>query len=345
MSVRYTLAADVGGTKTLLELGAWVSGTYARVHAGNYMNDQYGGFAEVVDAFLASAPVERAERIAAACFALAGPVTGRRVRLTNLAWEIDADDLGHRLRIERLKLVNDFVAVGHGIPALDRAELKTLQHGRPQTHGVCAVLGAGTGLGMATLVWADGSWRVLPSEGGNADFAPVTEVQNRLWSYLGHRLGRVWCGAILSGRGLERVYEFLSEVDTLRMRTTGGRAQSEPISAADLTSRAVEGSDPRAMSALNLFLEVYGAVAGNLALTVMAHGGVYVAGGIAPRIAPLFSDGGFLRAFRAKGKFTELMNTFPVHVVLASDIGLRGAVAIATRIAREAAAGATGEPT
>jgi glucokinase len=333
MSARYVLAADVGGTKTLLELGVCDGGGYTALRTENYFNDRFDGLAAVIDEFLATGPARSNDRLYCACLALAGPVTGRRVRLTNLPWEVDADELSQRFRIERIKLVNDFAAVGHGIPALGPTELRTLQEGRGEPQGVRAVLGAGTGLGMATLVWSGTGYRVLPSEGGNADFAPVNEVQSRLWSYLVHRLGRVWCGSILSGRGLERVYQFLSEVDTLRLRTSGGRAQNDPITAAEITSRAVEGSDPRATSALNLFLEVYGAVAGNLALTVMAHGGIYIAGGIAPRIAPLFSEGGFLRAFRAKGKFTEMMHTFPLHVVLCSDIGLRGAVAIAARIA------------
>jgi len=184
-----------------------------------------------------------------------------------------------------------------------------------------------------TLVWTGNSYRVVPSEGGNADFAPVNEVQNRLWNYLHHRLGRVWCGALLSGRGLERIYAFLSETDTLRVRTSGGRAQGSPIAAAEITSRAVEGSDPRAVSTVNLFLEIYGAIAGNLALTLMAHGGVYVAGGIAPRMAAMFGESGFLRAFRAKGKFADLMQAFPVNIVLTPEIGLRGAVAISARVA------------
>jgi len=337
LTARYTLAADVGGTKTLLELGVCDDeGVYTPLRNEHYFNEGHDGLSGVIADFLASGPARSHDRITSACFALAGPVTGRRMRLTNLPWEIDADELSQRFRIERIKLVNDFAAVGHGIPVLDRSELRTLQEGRTDPHGVRAVLGAGTGLGMATLVWNGSSYRVLPSEGGNTDFAPVNEVQSRLWNYLVHRLGRVWCGAILSGRGLERVYQFLSETDTLRLRTSGGRAQIDPITAAEITGRAVEGSDPRATSALNLFLEIYGAVAGNLALTVMAHGGVYVAGGIAARIAPLFSEGGFLRTFRAKGKFAELMHTFPLHVVLAADVGLRGAVAIASRIAREA---------
>jgi glucokinase len=177
-------------------------------------------------------------------------------------------------------------------------------------------------------VWIGSAYRVLSSEGGHSDFAPVNEVQTRLLHYLSNRLGRVWCGAVLSGRGLERIYSFLSETDTLRLRSSGGRPEAVQMPAAEITSRAIEGTDPRAVSAMNLFLDIYGAVAGNLALTVLARGGVYIAGGIAPRIASMFAEGGFLRAFCSKGKFAELMQTIPVHVVLSADVGLRGAVTL-----------------
>lgn len=329
---RYTLAADVGGTKTLLELGVAEAGGYRPLRSGNFLNADFTGVAEVSEAFLASLP-ERAASIDMACFALAGPIVGRRVRLTNLPWDVDGDALAKRLGIAHVRIVNDFAAVGHGIACLAPSELLCLQAGRTEDHGVRGVLGAGTGLGMVLMVWTGTTYRVVPSEGGNADFAPVNEVQSRLWNYLSHRLERVWCGAVLSGRGLERIYQFLSEADTLRVRPSGGRAQEAPLSAAEITSRAVDGSDPRAVSTVSLFLEVYGAVAGNLALTLMAHGGIYVAGGIAPRIAAMFNDGSFVRAFRAKGKFADLMQTFPLHVVLTPEVGLRGAAAIAARAA------------
>ena len=327
---RYVLAADVGGTKTMLELGCIGPDGYRRVHVDGFQNEAYGGVVEVAEAFLNVSP-ERPESIASACFALAGPITGRRIRLTNLPWEVDADALSARLRLTHVRFVNDFAAVGYGIDGLEANELRTLQTGRPEAHGVRAVLGAGTGLGMATLVWIGSAYRVLPSEGGHGDFAPVNEVQTRLLHYLSHRLGRVWCGAVLSGRGLERIYSFLSEADTLRLRTSGGRmAANAQISAAEITSRAIAGNDPRAVSTMNLFLDIYGAVAGNLALTVMARGGVYIAGGIAPRIAPMFAEGGFMGAFCSKGKFAELMQTIPVHIVLSPDVGLRGAVTLAS---------------
>jgi glucokinase len=324
----YTLAADVGGTKTLLELGVVEDDDYRCVHTQTFQNEAFSGVAEVIAQFLSDCP-ERPSKIDAACLALAGPVTSRRMRLTNLPWEVDADRLSARLAITQVRLVNDFVAVGYGISGLRSDELLVLQQGRAEPHAVRAVLGAGTGLGMATLVWIGSAYRVLPSEGGNSDFAPVNEVQARLLNYLTIRHGRVWCGAVLSGKGLERIYAFLSETDTLRMRSWAARTEPVTISAAEITTRAMQASDSRAVSAVNLFLEIYGAVAGNLALTVMAQGGVYIAGGIAPRIAQKFKEGAFLRAFCAKGKFTDLMQSIPVQVVLSADVGLRGAVTLA----------------
>jgi glucokinase len=331
VQTRYTLAADVGGTKTLCELGLLAPDGYRRLARAQLANADFTGVAEVADAFLGSLP-QRPPAIAAACFAVAGPVAQQRVRFTNLPWEADAARLGARLGIARVQLVNDFAAIGHGIPRLSADEVLCLQRGQRDAHGVIGVLGAGTGLGMALMVWTEDGYRVVPSEGGKVDFAPVNEVQNRLWSYLSHRLERVGCEALLSGRGLERIYAFLSETDTLRMRPAGAGHELS-VSAAEISTWALNGSDPRASSAVNLFLDIYGAVAGNLALTVLAHGGIYIAGGIAPRLAPLFASSGFMRAFCAKGKFAELLRTIPVHVVLAPEVGLQGAVALAAAAA------------
>ena len=327
--LRYTLAADVGGTKTLLELGAVDSDGYRAVHAGHFLNADFSGVAEVAEAFLATAP-QRPPAIAAACFALAGPIVDQRVRFTNLPWEADARDLARRLKIGHVEFVNDFAAIGHGIPELAPDELTCLQPGRFDPHGVRGVLGAGTGLGMVFMVWTRKRYVIVPSEGGKADFAPVNEVQNRLWIYLRHRMERVGCETLLSGRGMERIYEFLSEADMLRGRASPAQ---ESLEAAEITARALAGSDPRAVSTINLFLEIYGAVAGNLALTLLSYGGLYIAGGIAPRLATFFEDGIFLWAFCDKGKFADLLRTIPVHLVMSPDVGLRGAVAIAAECA------------
>jgi glucokinase len=326
--LQYTLAADVGGTKTLFELGAVDAAGYRKLHAGHFLNADFAGVAEVTEAFLATAP-QRPPAVACACFALAGPITDQRVRFTNLPWQADARDLARQLRIGRVQFVNDFVGIGYGIPELAPDELLCLQPGRPQPHGVRGVLGAGTGLGMAFMVWTGRSYQVVPSEGGKADFAPINEVQSRLWTYLQQRMERVGYETLLSGRGMERIYEFLSEADAAGARNAHGRAPQATLSAAEITAGALDGSDPRAVSAIHLFLEIYGAAAGNLALTLIPHGGLYVAGGIAPRLAAFFPQSAFMEAFCAKGKFADLLRTIPVHVVMSPDVGLRGAVAAA----------------
>ena len=323
---RYTLAADIGGTKTLFELGAVDAGRYRSVHAGHFLNADFTGVAEVTEAFLATVP-QRPPAIASACLAVAGPIVDQRVRFTNLPWEADARELARRLHIGRVELVNDFGAIGYAIPALAPEELLCLQAGRPHPHGARGVLGAGTGLGMVFMIWTGKGYQVVPSEGGKVDFAPINEVQDRLWRYLRHRVERVGYESVLSGRGMERIYAFLSEADTQRTRTGGGPAQDTPLAAAEITARALDGSDPRALSTINLFLEIYGAAAGNFALTLLSHGGLYIAGGIAPRLASLFGQSAFMDAFCAKGKFAELLRTIPVHVVMSPDVGLRGAVA------------------
>lgn len=329
---RHTLAADIGGTKSLFEWGVLAADGYRPLSRAHFVNAEFTGVGEVTRAFLATLP-EPPRTIDSACFAVAGPVANEHVRLTNLPWETDAATLRRELGIAHVALINDFAAVAHAIPRLGTQQLLCLQPGRVDSEGAIGVLGAGTGLGMALMVWTEEGYRVVPSEGGKVDFAPVNEVQNRLWSYLSHRLERVGCETLLSGRGLERIYAFLSETDTLRMRP-GGSAEEIRISAAEITARALDGSDSRASSTVNLFLEIYGAAAGNLALTLLAHGGIYVAGGIAPRLAPLFKSSGFLRAFRAKGKFAEVLRTIPVNVVLTPEAGLEGAVALAVRAVR-----------
>jgi glucokinase len=330
---RYILAADVGGTKSLFELGVLDADGYRPVSRAQFVNASLTGVAEVARAFHATLE-KPPPAIAAACFAVAGPVANARVRFTNLPWDADCATLGKQLGIDRVQLINDFAAVAHAIPRLDPQALLCLQPGRVDGEGAIGVLGAGTGLGMALMIRTGAGYRVVPSEGGKVDFAPVNEVQNRLWSYLSHRLERVGCETLLSGRGLERIYAFLSETDTLRMRP-GGSGEQSVLSAAEITVRALDGSDPRASSAVNLFLEIYGAVAGNFALTLLAHGGMYIAGGIAPRLAPLLKPSGFVRAFCAKGKFAELLRTIPIHVILTPEAGLEGAVALATDAARD----------
>lgn len=306
----YCLAADIGGTKTLLRL-AVPGAADAPAYEVTVPTAHYSGLAALVADFLRDRP-----HPAAACFAVAAPVTGGRLNLTNLAFVIDADEIRERLGIARVSVVNDFIAVAHGIAALGGGDLLSLQEGVAEPGGARVVLGAGTGLGMACLLPAESGERVLPSEGGHADFAPADEEQVALWRFLAARYGHVSWERVVSGAGLGAIYRFL------------GGQDEDPAA----VTAAAEAGEARAAHALRLFCRLYGAVAGNVALTFWATGGVYIAGGIAPRILSRLQEGAFLAAFLDKGRFRTSLARMPVRVVLEPRVGLLGAMRVAARM-------------
>ena len=323
----YFLAGDIGGTKTLLQIGA-ADGAHELLPQKFYLNARYAGLAEILDEFLREAG---APSIAAACFALACPISGRRVTLTNLPWEVDADALAARFAIPRVSLINDFEAVGLGIAALRPADLLTLQPGEPQAQGVRMVAGAGTGLGVAWLSWQDGGYAVHPSEGGHMDFAPTDAIQCELLQYLQQRTGHVSYERIVSGSGIVAIMEFLRDtgrgVPSMQLVAAMGEN-----AAAAITQFAQQGDEPIAHMALDLFLRVYGAFVGNVALATLPRGGVYVAGGIAEKISTAMRHGVFLRSFLDKGRYAGLLETLPLHIVANQRVGLLGAGLVAQRM-------------
>jgi len=324
--MNYFIAGDIGGTKTLLRIGAEEG---VPLLQKSYPSADYAGLAEILDEFLCEAGAPEVE---AACFALAGPVSGRQVRLTNLPWEVDGDALGARFAISRISLINDFEAVGHGIAALQPDDLLTLQAGEPQAQGTRVVVGAGTGLGVAWLSRMHGGYAVHPSEGGHIDFAPADTTQFALLQYLQQRHGHVSYERIVSGPGLVAIFEFLrdSGLDTPSAQLVA--AMSEDDASAALTRFAQQGDETIAQSTLDLFVQVYGAFVGNLALLALPRGGIYVAGGIAAKIATTLQRGDFIRAFHAKGRYTSLLASLPLHIVTNPQVGLLGA----DRMARQA---------
>lgn len=325
--MNHILSGDIGGTKTLLQIGAADS---APLLQKSYPSAGYAGLAEMLDEFLHEAG---APGIAAACFALAGPVSGRQVKLTNLQWKVDADELAARFAIPRVSLINDFEAVGHGIAVLQPSDLLTLQAGEPQAGGVRLVVGAGTGLGVAWLTRANGSYAVHPSEGGHIDFAPTDALQYELLQYLQKRYGHVSCERIVSGPGLVAIFEFLRDSGKGVPSVELLAALAETDAAAAIAQFAHQEDEPIARAALDLFLHIYGAFAGNLALATLPRGGIYVAGGIAAKIAATMQQGGFLHTFRDKGRFAGLLETLPLHIVTNPQVGLLGAALVARRAA------------
>ncbi|MBI5436035.1 MAG: glucokinase [Nitrosomonadales bacterium] len=326
--MNHFLAGDIGGTKTLLQISA-ADRAREPLLQKSYPSTGYAGLAEILDEFLREADVSD---IAAACFALACPVSGRRVKLTNLPWEVDADEIAARFAIGRVSLINDFEAVGLGIAALQPDDLLILQPGEPQAQGVRIVVGAGTGLGVAWLSWQGDGYAVHPSEGGHMDFAPADAIQYELLQYLQQRHGHVSYERIVSGPGLVATFEFLRDtgrgIPSAQLVAAMGRGDA----ATALTQFAQLGDEPIARMALDLFLRIYGAFVGNVALAALPRAGIYVAGGVAAKVAATVQQGAFLRAFLDKGRFTGLLETLPLHIVTNPQVGLLGAGLTAQRM-------------
>ncbi len=327
------LAGDIGGTKTLLQIAECTNGRCRAVRAQRFDSGAYGGLSSIVGEFLEG---EKSGRIKAACFGIAGPIRetpkGQSVKVTNLPWEIHARELKRRFRIPRLHLINDFQAIGYGIEALGRKDLVVLQKGRAFRHGPRALIGAGTGLGQGILFWQRDHYEPVATEGGHANFAPVNELQVELTRHLLKTVGRTSWELVLSGHGLIRLYGFLKEQGVARESAEVAQAMHDGDPAAAITRAALEQNDPLASRTLDLFVEIYGAQAGNLALTAGARGGVYVAGGIAPKIISRLTDGRFLRAFLGKGKMSSYVEAIPVRVITNPETGLIGAALAAARL-------------
>lgn len=300
------LCGDIGGTKVLLAL---VDDAGRIVAERRLASADFSAF----DALLGEYLRGNAATLDGGCLAVAGPVAddGRSAGITNLPWIIDAAALERRFAIppESLRLVNDFAGAAMGVTVASPAELVTLQAGAPDPAGVKLVVGAGTGLGMAVLVPDGGGWRVLPSEGGHVGFAPADDVQARIHAALVEEHGRVTCERVVSGPGLAAIHRVLA---------------GERLDPAQVSERALAG-DVAALRSVDVFLEAYGAFAGDMAMAVMARGGVYLAGGIAAKILPLMRSGPFLAAFNAKAEHAALVERMAVHVATDPQLGLRGA--------------------
>jgi len=327
------LAGDIGGTKVLLQLAEFESGVYRPLAERRFESAAYDGLMSIVREFLRTADPAGAVVPDTACFGVAGPVTpaphGQVARVTNLPWMIETRAMERELGIPRVRLINDFQAVAFVVETLLPQELIPLQAGERQAGAPCAVIGAGTGLGQALLVWQDGHYEAVATEGGHVDFAPTDDLQIEVLRYLRGRYGRVSYERILSGPGLVNLYSFFSSRDR---SADAGSLLGAPEPPAAITAAALQDSDPAAVAALHLFVKVYGAYAGNVALAYRADGGVFIAGGIAPKILPALRNGAFIRAFADKGRMSALLGHIPVYVVTDEKAGLRGAALVASRL-------------
>jgi len=328
---RLLLAGDVGGTKTNLALFEARPRGVRLVEAERYPSQEHAGLAEIVRAFLAG----RRATLAAAAFGIAGPVADRRSRVTNLPWVIDARPLSRRLGVP-VALANDLAATAWAIPEIDRSRLATLQKGTLRKgagtqDGSLALIAAGTGLGEAFVLREGGRFLVGATESGHADYAPHTDEEIDLLRFLRARFGHVSVERVLSGPGLANIDDYLASrgAGTATVPVPPGVAETTPDRAAAISAAALDGTSERAAHALRLFVAAYGAEAGNLALRTFATGGVYLGGGIAPKILPALMNGGFLEAFTDKGRFRDLLASVPVHVILDDRAALLGAARIA----------------
>jgi glucokinase len=320
------LAGDIGGTKSNLALMENLGDRFRTVFIYHYPNHEYTRFEEIIEDFLARGreflSASPAGRVAAAGFGVAGPIIGRRVRVTNLSWGIDADALGRQLGTRHVVLLNDLEATGYSLAWLAPEDLCTLNKGLPEPHGTQALVAAGTGLGESMLMWNGSRYIVLPSEGGHTDFAPRNEKEIELLRYLKTMHEFVSYELIVSGRGFLTLHQFLNA--NVR-HPSFDQPGADP--APEITRLGLDGICPVCVETLDLFVTLYGAEAGNLALKALARGGVYVAGGIAPKILPKLQNGKFFQAFCEKERFQELLSHIPIHIVLNEESPLLGAAA------------------
>lgn len=322
------LAGDIGGTKTLLQLVDIGSGARTVLLERRYESDAFPTFYGMLQEFLSLDPGP----VAAACFAVAGPVIGGHSEITNLEWVIESEELTKQFPIGRVVLTNDFSAVAVGVPLLGPEDVVSLNAGSRDLTMPIGILGAGTGLGEAILVPGATSWKVVASEGGHADFAPVDETQIGLLKYLDARFGRVSYERVLSGPGLVNIFTYLRDHEFQGETAARDLMSDDENLPAELSKLADEG-DPLATRTFEVFIDIYGAEAGNVALRVIARGGIYIAGGIATKNASRFTDGRFLRAFRTKGRFDDFMDLIPVDLITNAKVGLMGAVEMAATAA------------
>lgn len=323
------LAADVGGTKCLLQVLDLTGDRWSIAIERRYESDLYPTFESLLREFIATAGA-----VDYGCVAVAGPVVDGRAKVTNLTWEIDAAELEKSVGLRALLLVNDFYAVAAGVPHLESSDFELLLDRPRNPMGPIAILGAGTGLGEAIVVPERDGWTVIPSEGGHTDFAPANDIQDGLLRQLRARFGHVSWERVVSGQGLVNIFTYLRNSDPKLASADfcSGAEASDDLP--PLIAQKDREGNALARATFDLFLDAYGAEAGNLALKCLASGGVFLAGGIAAKNVERMRDPRFVEAYAAKGRHRDLVLQWPVHLITNDRVGLIGAASLAARLAR-----------
>jgi glucokinase len=316
------LAGDIGGTKTVLGLFASDGDVRTPVREARFPSGDYPSLEAIVAEFLAGTDVQPS----VACFGVAGPVVGDEAKITNLPWVISAPVCSNRFNIPRVYLINDLRALATEVPHLDAEDVVVINEGAPLTEGAIAVVAPGTGLGEAFLVWIGDRYRAYPTEGGHASFAPNSRDELNLLVFLERRFGHVSFERVCSGSGIPNIYDFVrdsgryEEPAWLREALAGDVDRTPPI-----VNAALDGKADICRFTLTLFVRILGGVIGNMAVKVLATGGVFIGGGIAPRILSRLREPDFMAAVTHKGRFSEMMSRVPVKVIQEPQAALRGA--------------------
>ena len=319
------LAGDIGGTNTRLAVVDVSGGQTHILLKAAYPSQQYASLNDVLAAFSAT----HQQPLQAACLGVAGPVHGQTASITNLPWQIDSGEIAAQLNLEKVSLLNDLEATAWGLRTLQDSDLFTLQAGINPSSGNAAIVAAGTGLGEAGLYFDGRQHHPFACEGGHSDFSPQTELEMALLRYLSKQYDHVSWERIVSGDGLVNIHAFLCELRQREIPDWLQQLMREAGAAAAISGAAQQRRDVICTEALGLFMHLYGVEAGNMALKMMATGGLYVAGGIAPKIIEQLKDSTFIQAFCAKGRMRTLMERTPVRVVLNDDVALQGAAVFA----------------
>jgi len=318
------LAGDVGGTKTNVGIYSSDKGPREPLFEGTFPSGQYASLEDLVSEFLSKCSI----KVDQAIFGVAGPVVGERAKITNLPWIIEEARLKDTLGLRSVRLLNDLEAIAYAVPLLMGEDMHTLNRGEPKPRGTLALIAPGTGLGEAFLIWDGFRYKAYPSEGGHSDFGPNSMLEIDLLRYLHAKMGHVSYERICSGHGLPNIYAYLKEsgyAEEPAWLAEQLAATGDPTPV--IVSAALDTEKPckLCVTTLSIFVSALGAETGNLALKVMATGGIYLGGGIPPRIISLLNDGSFMESFTNKGRFSALLSRIPVHVMLNPKTALIGA--------------------